>query len=237
MSRQFKASLYYLMLDVRYPLTIFWIVLLAIVFVLITLQTIFAKDVVQVSFSLSVPIIVFASVIGFLTVKRSVPYIVRMGATRNCVFVTVFIYFFSLILFNSVVAFLINQLIAKILGKEIVQIIIATTESGSTPIHHLAQFLGDSPFYQIVVDSTLALLATAVMFFIGLVFYRFSLVGGFILLGTGFIMFMISAATGVFEKVVIYIFENYNLMLYLNFFILSIMIYLISYLLIKRIAV
>lgn len=237
MSRQFKGTLYYLFADVRYTLTVFWIILIIIAGLLITIQTIFPGEENEIAFSISFPIIIFASVIGFLTVKKSIPYMVRIGATRNCVYVSVFIFFVCLTLFNAVLAFLINLTITVISGKEVVQGFIISSETGQFSIKHLAQFLGDSPFYQIIVDGSIALFMAVTMFLIGLVFYRFQLIGGFIFLGSGFVAFILSAVGGWIEKIFVYIFENYNLMIYGNLLALSVFIYLISYLLIKRIAV
>src|SRR5690625_5060691 len=109
MSRQFKATLNYLFTDLRYTLTSFWIILLAIVVLLVSIQLIFNQGSNEITLSISVPIIIFAGVVGYLTVKNGIPYIVRLGATRKCVFLCVLIFFICLTLFNALFAFLINQ--------------------------------------------------------------------------------------------------------------------------------
>lgn len=237
MNRQFKGALFYVFTDIRRAFLIFWAVLLSVLGLFIILQTILASEETQISFSFSFPIIIFASVVGFLTVKNTLPYLIRMGVTRKSAYISIAIYFLSITLLNAAIAFVLNEAAVKLLGKEMVQGIVIKDETGEIVVQHIASYLGSAPGYQILVDTTLGLFMICLMFLIGLIFYRFQLIGGFTFLAAGLLLFLYGTAKGWVISFFIYVFENFTVTLFGQIFIVSIIIYLISFLMIRRITI
>src|SRR5699024_5911205 len=87
MGRQIKGLLYFFIADVRYSLTIFWTILMGILVVSLIVAY-FLTNVKNgmMSFTLTAPMYVYCAILGFLTVKESVPFSIKMGATRKNIF-------------------------------------------------------------------------------------------------------------------------------------------------------
>lgn len=94
MGRQIKGLLYFFMADVRYSLAIFWTILMGILMVsLIAAYVLVDIKNGFMTFSLTAPMYVYCSILGFLTVKEAVPFSLKMGATRKNLFVSLGIFF------------------------------------------------------------------------------------------------------------------------------------------------
>lgn len=89
MGRQIKGLLYFYMADARHSITIFWTILMSTLVITLTIYY-FLKDVDGgfITLSLSVPIYIFCAILGFLTVKESIPFSLKVGATRKNIFVS-----------------------------------------------------------------------------------------------------------------------------------------------------
>src|SRR5699024_2889603 len=71
---------------------------------------------------------------------------------------------------------------------------------------------------QVIVDVIVCFAGLSLTFLIGLIFYRYGLVGGFSFLATLFLLFIGSIAKGYFVDLVNYIVNNYTLLVYFVLF-------------------
>lgn len=238
MLKDLKAVIQYLTLNVRYPFTIFWSILLAIFLISFLLSTINGSP--HLLFQASIPIYIFCLVLGMWTVKNTIPYLLKMSVTRKLIYAAIGIYF---LLLAAVQALLANTLIkiVDLTGKTAITGDVSFhngSEDFSFQFYHLSQFLqNDSFLTQVTIDTIIAFSALSAMFFIGLIFYRFGLVGGFTTISALFFIYIVSIAQGSFIELVNYIFTNYSMTLYFQLLTISIIIYLLSFPILRRLTI
>lgn len=229
MGRQMKGLLYFYFADVRYSLTIFWMILMSIVVVTLTI-TYFLNNIEGGFMTLSItgPMYVYCGILGFLTVKESIPFSIKRGATRKNIFFSLVIFFLSLSLVKSVIGSTL-QVIVEFLNTKI--------RIENFHFIHLAYFTNDTWFHRILIDISIMFFAFSLMFAIGLLFYRYGLVGGGIFVG----LLIITALTGAFQGWLIdfftNIFKTFNNTFYLQLFGIGVVIYALSMLLLRRITI
>lgn len=233
-----KGTLYYLIANVRYPFIVFWSILLSIFFIAIVLSTIGGST--HVLFQASIPIYIFCLVLGMVTVKNTIPYLLKMSVTRKLIYLSVGIFFLLIAFIQAVLANLLTRLI-DLIGKTAVSGEI-TMFQGDTQFAfeftHLSQFLTNDSFaIQVTVDTIIAFAALSSMFFIGLIFYRFGLIGGFSFIGVIFIIYIASIVQGSFIDLVNYVLNNYSMTLYFQLFGISVVVYLLSYVVLRRLTI
>src|SRR5699024_7238428 len=114
MMQDIKGSLYFLIANVRYPLFVFWTILLSIFIISLLLSVIGEGN--YVVFQASIPIYIFCLVLGMLTVKNAIPYLLKMSVTRKLIYISISIYF---LIIATVQALLANGLtkIIDLMGK------------------------------------------------------------------------------------------------------------------------
>lgn len=238
MLQDMKGILYYLAVNIRYPFSIFWSILLAIFILSLILSSVADRS--TVLFQASIPIYIFCLVIGMWTVKNTIPFLLKMSLTRKLIYISIGLYFLIIAIVQSLLA---NTLIKIIdaLGKTAIigeVSIYNGSEEFSFQFNHLSQFLQNDTFLsQVTIDTVLSFTALSVMFFIGLFFYRFGLLGGFSLLGGLFLLYILSIAQGSFIELVTYIFENYSITLYFQLLGISVLIYLLSFTMMRRMTI
>lgn len=237
MTKQLNGSLYYLVANVRYSFIIFWIILMVMLAVTI-ISALLVPDSV-ISFQLAAPIYVFAAVIGFWTVKNAFPYLIKMGSTRKNIFLSFGIYALLLSLLNAVIANSVNSIVALIFGGKMELGFITVTENGSTMTnYHLGDFLGENSWItRVFIDTSISFFFLAVMFIIGLIFYRFGLIGGFSFIGAGVIIFILGMSKGWLLDFFAAIFRDFSIIFFYQLLVTGILIYLVSFLLIRRITI
>src|SRR5699024_9142611 len=191
-----------------------------------------------VLFQASIPIYIFCLVLGMWTVKNTIPYLLNMSVTRKLIFISVGIYFLLLAIFQAVLANILTVIISllgmKAMSGEIS--LIDGDKEFTFYFTHLSQFLeNDSLMNQIMIDSIICFVALSSMFFVGLIFYRFGLVGGFSFLGALFIVYILSIARGSFIDLMTYFIDNYSMALYFQLFGLGFLLYLLSFIFLRRV--
>lgn len=236
MHKDIKGTLYFLFANVRYPLGVFWAILFSIY--LISMLFSFITSYENVLFQASIPIYIFCLVLGMWTVKNTIPYLLNMSVTRKLIFISVGIYFFLLAVFQAVLANALTISISLIGMKAVsgeISLIDGTNEF-TFQFTHLSQFLqNDTLISQIIIDTIICFIALTTMFFIGLIFYRFGLVGGFGFLGALFIVYIVSISQGSFVDLVTYLVNNYSMTLYFQMFGLSLLLYLLSFIMLRNV--
>lgn len=244
MSRQLKATLYYLSADIRYPLSVFWAILVGLL-ILSVVSTLVAVSLnnadMSMSFNLAAPIYFFAAIVGFLTVKTSIPYLIKMGSTRKNIYLAIGIHFFSLALFNAIIANLLQLITSFFLHLQGVNMgsdsISITYNEQIFTFNHIADIISNTWMSRILVDTSIAFFLLAVMFIVGLIFFRFGLVGGFTFLAIGISIFIIGITYGSFLQFFINIFKNINYLFFIQLFLVGLVTYLLSIILLRKITI
>jgi len=236
MQKDIKGVLYFLFANVRYPLGVFWTILFSIYLISILFSVISGNE--NVLFQASIPIYIFCLVLGMWTVKNTIPYLLNMSVTMKLIFISVGIYFLLLAIFQAVLANTLTIFISligmKAMSGEVS--LIDGDQEFTFYFTHLSQFLqNDTLMSQIMIDTIICFVALSSMFLVGLIFYRFGLVGGFSFLGALFIIYILSIAQGSFIDLVTYFIDNYSMKLYFQVFALAFLLYLLSYIFLRRI--
>src|SRR5690625_4134570 len=181
MTNQLKGTLYYLYINVRFTLIIFWIIISSIL--VLSLITALLMSEGTISFQLSFSVYVFCTIIGSWTVKNAIPYSIKLGSTRKNLYVSLGIYFLGFSLFNSIIANTINKLIEAVFGVSQVGGMVGITSGTSTEsftVFHFVQFLAnDSWFIYVFVDTTICFFLLTIAFIVGFLFYKYGLSVGF----------------------------------------------------------
>lgn len=237
MSKQFQGALYYLFANIRYSLTYFWAILLALLIVTIA-ATILMPD-TDIAFELSIPVYIFAAVIGYWTVKNAFPYLIKMGSTRKNIFVSFGVYAFLLTLLNAVISNTVNKFVSMIIGTERDYGIITIMENDTTmTFNHIGDLLGaNSWIMRIVIDTSISFFLLAVMFIIGLIFYRFGLIGGFSFLGLLVMIIVFGFSNGWLLDFILAIHNNFSFAFFYQLFTVGVIVYLFSFFLLRRVTV
>ena len=173
MSSQIKAILTFSFLDVRYAIQAFWAILIGFMLLGVGISLSFNNT---LSFAGSgIAMYIFCAITGFQTVKESFPFTIKMGGTRRN-------YFISMCLFFILFAFLMSAihnvfLIAYEQLLDILNIEIFT--------FHFSIITGleDTWILRLFIDSANAFFLLNLLFFIGIMFYRFGLIGGYGVIG------------------------------------------------------
>lgn len=171
-------------------------------------------------------IYVYCGILGFITVKESIPFSLKMGATRKNLFISLGLFFLSIALMKAVIA---NTLHTVILYATDI------TNLHSFGFMHLAQLMEDTWINRVVIDTSLMFFFLTVMFLTGLLFYRYGLLGGGIVVGAGVILLLVGVAQGWLIDLFANLFSDLKLTIFLQIFGLGIVFYLLSFLLLKRI--
>src|SRR5699024_11343705 len=107
------------------------------------------------------------------------------GSTRKNIFLSFGVYALLLALANAVLSNTINNFVTLLIGTERDVGIITVTENGSTmTFNHVGDLLGENTWLmRVVIDTSISFFLLAVMFIIGLVFFRYGLIFGVGFLG------------------------------------------------------
>lgn len=226
MGRQINGLLYFFITDIRYSLMIFWTILLGILGVSLAISYfMLGVENGQLYFMFQF-IYVYCGILGFITVKESIPFSLKMGATRKNLFISLGLFFVAIALMKAVIA---NTLHTVILyATDIINL-------HSFGFMHVAQLLEDTWVNRVVIDASVMFLFLTVMFLTGLLFYRYGLLGGGIVVGTGVIILLVGVAQGWLIDFFINLYSDLKLTLFLQIFGIGIVMYLISFLLLKRV--
>lgn len=237
MVTQLKGSLYYLFSSLRFSLLVFWSILggvLAISFITDLLMTNS-----RVSFNLSFPTYIFAAIFGFWMIKNVIPYLIKMGATRKAIFLSIGIFGIVLSVLNAVLSNTASKIIAALYSFNSLNHSITLTVDGNEQFfNHIGDFLGDNSLLtRVVIDSSISFFFFGCLFVGGLIFYRYGVVGGMIFFALGFIAMIYAGHAGLLETFVKAIFTNFSLVFFYQLFAVGIVVYLLSFLLMRRLII
>ncbi|MBR3118513.1 hypothetical protein [Oceanobacillus profundus] len=226
MGRQINGLLYFFITDIRYSLMIFWTILLGILGVSLTISY-FLLGVEDGSLYFMFQFIyVYCGILGFITVRESIPFALKMGATRKNLFISLGLFFAAIALMKAVIANTLHTIILYFTD---------VTNLHTFGFMHVAQLMEDTWVNRVIIDMSVMFLFLTVMFLTGLIFYRYGLLGGGIVVGIEVIILFVGIAQGWLIDFFTDLFSDLKLTLFLQIFGIGIVIYLISFLLIRRV--
>lgn len=240
---QLKAFMYYAFVNIRYSLTIFWAICLGILLLSLGMDVIFGNDESAVYFSMSGPVYVFAAIMGYWSVQNILPYTVKMGSTRQNLYVGTGISFFLLCLGNALVANTIMQIMNTVYGSSESGGVISlemTSEAGKSEVSfsHIGGLIGkDNWLDRVIIDTSISFFLLAVCFLIALVFYRYHLLGGFAFLGSLLLLFIFAISKGWVLDFMKDLYANFSFVFFYELALVAVGLYAITYLLIRKMPV
>ncbi|WP_186576767.1 hypothetical protein [Aquibacillus kalidii] len=190
MSRQIKGLLYFFVTDLRYSFIIFWSILTAVNIVsLITSYLLLNVTDSFMYLTNSIATYIYVGILGFITVKESLPFSLKMGATRKSYFLSIGTFFVGLSFFLATlenIYHIVLTSVNKALGID------------NFYLFHLASLVGkgDSLLYRFSIDVFILFFGLSSMFLLGLVFHRYGQIGGLGILGVLVILLLVFAGTG-----------------------------------------
>ncbi|WP_164670015.1 hypothetical protein [Virgibacillus doumboii] len=227
MGRQIKGLLYFFVTDTRRQFIIFWSILLASLFASIVIAYMLLNtDSNGLYFGKSGAMYIFCSIFGFLAVKVSVPFSIKMGATRKNLFVSVALFFLGISILQSIFGNTVHSMVMWITD----QLSITTFN-----FFHPSQLLTDTWMSRVVIDTTVMFFLLSVMYVLGLIFYRAGLIGGGSVAGAALIIVMLGAAQGWLTDFIVELFQSFDIVFFYQLFAAGIIVYGISWLLIHTI--
>lgn len=234
MNKELRGSLYYLFSNLRFSLLIFWCILMGVL--AISLVSAFLVEDSHVSINLAFPIYVFSGIFGYWIVKNAIPYLVKMGATRTTIFLAIGIFGICLGLINSLISNVVNQIVSIISVSNILNTSMSISVDGNEQfINHIGQLVSnDGWLARIVIDTSISFFLFGCLFIAGLIFYKFGVVGGLASFVVGFLFFLYAGNAGWLESFVKLIIENFDMMFFYQLFGVGLIVYLISYLFLRR---
>lgn len=229
MGRQLKGLLYFFITDMRYSLFVFWTVLLSTLAVtLVIAYFLIGVDSGQIGFTLPIALYIYCGITGFLTVKLSIPFSIKVGATRKNVFIGMGIFFLGL---SGVLGVMVNSI------QSLVDFLNTKIGIESFLFMHIANLMDTTWLGRVLIDTSVMFFFLSLLFVIGLCFYKFGLAGGGSIVALLVIVILVGAAQGWLIDFFIHIYQTLNVVFFWQLLLVGILIYCISWLMMRRITI
>lgn len=236
---QLKGTLYYYGVNMRYALMIFWGILLGVMLLSMLADFILGGAEGNIYFSSGLPLYLFAIITGFWVVKNVIPFLVKMGVTRTTIYTGTGIVFILLVLFNGAIANLLQVVITEVFHSNISNSFELTVDgqslTGSGGLIEL--FAEDTRWNHFIIDVSVQFICVAISFLIGLVFYRYKLIGGAIFLALLFALLTYSITSGWLADAILDIWSNLSMFFFYQLFLSGVLIYLLTIVLLRRLTI
>ena len=240
MPREIKGTLYYLQAHLRYSFIIFWSIMIGVLVFSLIMKVLLASEETVVSFDFSIPIYLFGAIFGYYIVKNTMPYLIKMGVTRKSLFVSVGIHILTIALLNAIIANTIYSLLRFFYGGNIQSSILVEIEAEETTLaftHFADIFMENTWLTRVVIDTSITFFLLAATLLVGLIFYRFGLIGGIGSIAAVMLIFILGMTKGWLVDFFLKIYENFSFAFFYQLFAVGILLYLLSFILIRRITV
>jgi hypothetical protein len=229
MARQIKGLLYFLMMNLRNSLLIFWTILLGILVVSLTFAYFLSGiEGTNFVFFLTVPIYVYCSIIGIFLVRDSIPFAIKMGATRKNMFIAFGTFFLVLSILKSAIATVLEELVY--IFNEFAGIDIFT-------FLHFAHLLENNWYTRMIIDSAMMFFSFVLFFMVGLLFYKFGLAVSGSVLGVFAVLLLLGIARGWIFDFFRDLFSAFEIGLFYQLFGIALIIYLLTFVFLRRMEV
>ncbi|MEI3606408.1 hypothetical protein SPD48_11935 [Pseudogracilibacillus sp. SE30717A] len=238
MQRELKGSLYYLQANLRYSFIIFWSIMIGTLALTILADLLIKSEEGIIAFNFSIPIYIFGAIFGFHIVKNVIPFLIKMGVTRKSLFISTGILLCGISLINSVIANTIHSSLERVYGDTMGGFISYSDGNITLTITHFADLFMDSTWIsRVFIDMSLTFFFISLTLILGLIFYRYGLIGGFGTLGVVMLMFILAISRGWVTSFFVKLFENFHFTFFYQLFAVGIIIYLLSFILMRRITI
>ncbi|MGY0692535.1 hypothetical protein ACW2QC_07040 [Virgibacillus sp. FSP13] len=229
MGRQVNGLLYFFITDVRHSLFIFWTILISTLIIsIVGAYLLMNVDEGRMVFTLSMAIYIYCGIFGFITVKQGIPFSIKMGATRKNLFVSIGIFFLGLALVKAILANTIHSLVIWMsdgVGIDTFRFI------------HPAQLMTDTWLTRVMIDTTVMFFILAFMFTIGLLFYKYGLLGGGAVVGALVITLLFGVAYGWIIDFFSGILESLTMTFFVELLLIGLILYGISWIMLRKITI
>lgn len=230
MNRQIKGLLYFYVTDIRYSFIIFWSILLGVLILSLGIAY-FLLDVEGGFFVFGFPFATYfnALFLGFITVKETIPFALRVGTVRRNIFFATGLFFLGYALFIGVLSSTLQS---------IVQLFAETINLHSFRFLHPVEMLGDDTWLtRVIVDVVVLFFILVLTYLIGLLFFRGGVLVGGIFLGILGVFLLLGVTQGWLVEAVISTVRNIDLIFFAQMFVIGIVLYGFTYLLIRTITI
>lgn len=161
-----------------------------------------------------------------------------MGATRKQLYGGVIIFFVGLAVVNALIANILEMMFKFIVNAEVQGGLTISDGIAAHTFTHIADFLNNnSLLYKVFIDSSISFFLFVLYFFIGLLFYRYGLLGGFSFIGTVILVLIFGLTQGYLIDYLVDLFMNFSIVFFYQLTLVTLGIYLLSYLLLRRFTV
>lgn len=226
MVKQLKGLLYFFITDIRYNFIIFWSILLSTMSVsLIAAYLLIQVGETKMIFVLSAAIYIFCGFIGFFTAKGQIPFAIKIGATRKNLFISLGVFFLGLSIVKAILSNTVQLIMEKIFHVKTIVFM------------HPAQLLTDSWMTRITVDAMVMFCILAFTLLLGLLFYKYGLLGGGSVVGIVVIVLLLGTAQGWLIDFLVDTFQSMSIAFFYQILLMGIIFYGISWILLRKIAI
>lgn len=236
MNRQMKGSLYMLYANNLFSFLTFWSVIVALVVLSLVLTYLFPDS--NNGMTLSAPTYVYGAVIGAMFVNSLIPYLVKLGVTRQTVFFSVGIFSLVLVVINAMLVVVIESLLKIVYPYKHAHNLTIETNGNTMVITHIADVFENKTFVTMaVVDISISFFVLVVAFVISLLFYRYGMLIGFVTLGLFVFAIIFSVTQGWFKTLFWAIFSDFSIVFFYQLFAFAILLFCLSYFMLRDVAI
>lgn len=229
MIRQMKGLLYYYVTDSKRPLTIFWSILLSTLFGAILMAYFFVSvDDAKMMFSIPTALYIFCAIFGFVIAKHKVSFTIKLGAVRKNIFFSFFIFFLGFSIINSAAVSTLHQVIYYILKKFSIN---------SYVLFHPADLLTNTWLSRFIIDASILFIILVTFYLLGLIFYKYGLIGGGIVAGIAVITLLFLLSKGLLVDFIMDVYASLDLMTFYQIMFIGILIYVLTWFLIRKLTI
>ncbi|WP_152655150.1 hypothetical protein [Oceanobacillus sp. CFH 90083] len=229
MNNQIKGMLYFYSTEVIRTAKIFFTILIGIIIAsAVVCYLLLGIDEFKMYFAIPFATYFNVGVVGFLLVKNSLPFGLKMGATRKNMYV-------MQLYFMAVYSFIIATLGSSL--QQLTEWLFQAIGITNYIYVHPAMFLTDNWIMRIVVDTLVMFFIMALLYLIGLIFYRTGLAGGGSLLGVLLVVTLYGVFEGWMVDAAVDLFSNITVMTFVMIFLIGIVFYLLGFPFMRKITI
>ncbi|CAH0347215.1 hypothetical protein [Bacillus sp. CECT 9360] len=170
MSGQIGAILRFAFIDARRSLSMFWSILITVMAIMLIIPLYFGIE-SGIYLGSQTAVFIFCAIFGFVGVKETLPYVIKMGGTRKNYWMALS---FLLLLISLLMAIIHVSLVSvySFLSEHLM--------NGEAKVFHLASFLNGNDYWYVrfYIDSAVCFMLLSGSFLFGLIFYRYGMIGG-----------------------------------------------------------
>ena len=236
MIQEIKGTMHMIYTNYKISLLTFWAILIGIV--ILSVGSTYLLQSSMTEFTLSAPMYFYTPIVAGIVVTGVMPFMIKLGVTRFPIFLSLGTFLLIASILNAVVIQLI-QAILKMFFDMNGRALVLRNGSSEFTINHIADLLPNSTFAtEIIIDISITMLLSMVVFFISLIFYRYGKLIGFSFMGLIGVLFVFDMSNeGAVFQLLEYIVLHFEFSYFYYMFGLSIIVYLVSYIFMHRMTI